>query len=48
MKTFARQTEGKAAREIFLQLAKQLEDAYQTLQGRLKYIEGQELQYRQH
>jgi hypothetical protein len=47
MKTFALQTEDKAAKQDFQQLAKTFEDALQVLEGRLKYIEEQEPQYKE-
>lgn len=46
MKTFALQTEDKAAKQDFQQLAKTFDDALTVLQGRQKYIEEQEPQYR--
>ena len=47
MKTFALQTEAKAAKEDFQQLARNFEDALHTLEGRLDYIEKEEPQYKQ-
>ncbi len=47
MKTFALQTEDKGAKQDFQQLAKTFEDALQVLEGRLKYIEEQEPQYKE-
>lgn len=46
MKTFSLQTEDQAAKKDFQQLAKTFEDALQILNGRLKYIQEQEVQYR--
>ncbi|WP_446896948.1 DUF1657 domain-containing protein [Clostridium sp. LBM24168] len=46
MKTFALQTEDQTAKKDFQQLAKTFEDALQILNGRLKYIQEQEVQYR--
>ncbi|MCH3963659.1 MAG: DUF1657 domain-containing protein [Clostridium sp.] len=46
MKTFALQTEDQTAKQDFQQLAKTFEDALQVLNGRLKYIQEQEVQYR--
>lgn len=47
MKTFALQTEDKAAKKDFEQLAKTFEDSLEILVGRLKYIEEQEPQYKE-
>ena len=47
MKSFALQTEDKAAKKDFQQLSQTFEDALQILNGRLKYIEQQEPQYKQ-
>jgi hypothetical protein len=46
MKTFALQTEDKAAKKDFQQLAQTFEEALVVLQGRQQYIEEQEPQYR--
>jgi len=46
MKTFALQTEDKSAKQDFQQLAKTFDDALTVLEGRQKYIEEQEPQYR--
>lgn len=46
MKTFALQTEDQAAKKDFQQLSKTFEDALQVLNGRLKYVETQEPQYK--
>ncbi|MCM8709722.1 DUF1657 domain-containing protein [Clostridium sp. SYSU_GA19001] len=47
MKSFALQTQDKAAKKDFQQLAKTFDDALQILEGRLKYIEQQEPQYKE-
>lgn len=47
MKTFALETEDQEAKQTFQQLARTFDDALATLQGREKYIEKQEPQYRQ-
>lgn len=47
MKTFALETEDQNAKQTFQQLAKTFDDALATLQGRQKYIEEQEPQYKQ-
>lgn len=47
MKTFALETEDQAAKKDFQQLAETFEDALQVLEGRKKYIEEQEPQYKQ-
>ncbi|MCT8977654.1 DUF1657 domain-containing protein [Clostridium sp. CX1] len=47
MKTFALQTEDKQAKQDFQNIAKTLDDALNTLQGRQQYIEQQEPQYKQ-
>ena len=47
MKTFALETQDKQAQQDFQQIAQQLDSALQTLQGRQKYIEQQEPQYKQ-
>lgn len=47
IKTFALETEDQQAKQTFQQISKTLDDALITLQGRQKYIEGQELQYKQ-
>jgi hypothetical protein len=47
MKTFALETQDKQAQQDFQQIAQQLDNALQTLQGRQKYIEQQEPQYKQ-
>jgi len=47
MKTFALQTEDQAAKKDFQQLAKTFEDSLTVLQGRQKYIEEQEPQYKE-
>lgn len=46
MKTFALQTENESAKKDFQQLSKTFEDALQVLNGRLKYVEEQEPQYK--
>lgn len=46
MKTFALQTEDKAAKKDFQQLAQTFEDSLKVLEGRQKYIENQEPQYK--
>jgi hypothetical protein len=46
MKTFALETEDKAAKQDFQQLAQTFEDALKVLQGRQEYIEEQEPQYK--
>lgn len=47
MKTFALETQDQQAKQTFQQLAKTFDDALVTLQGRQKYIEQQEPQYKQ-
>lgn len=46
MKTFALETQDQAAKQDFQQLAKTFDDALTVLQGRQKYIEEQEPQYK--
>ncbi|AND84667.1 DUF1657 domain-containing protein [Clostridium tyrobutyricum] len=46
MKTFELQTEDPTAKQDFKQLAKTFEDSLQVLNGRLKYIQEQEPQYK--
>lgn len=47
MKTFALETEDQQAKQDFQNIAKNLDDALQTLQGRQQYIEEQEPTYKQ-
>jgi len=47
MKTFALETQDEAAKQTFQQLANTFDDALAKLQGRQKYIEKQEPQYKQ-
>lgn len=47
MKTFALETQDPQAKQTFQQLAKTLDEAVMTLQGRQRYIEQQEPRYRQ-
>lgn len=47
MKTFALQTEDKATKKEFQQLAQSFDDALTTLKNRQKYIEEQEPTYKQ-
>jgi len=47
MKTFALETEDQTAKQDFQKLSKTFEDALNVLNGRLKYIQDQEPQYRQ-
>lgn len=47
MKTFSLQTEDQQAKTDFENIAKNLDDALQTLQGRQQYIEEQEPTYKQ-
>lgn len=47
MKTFALETQDKAAQKEFQQLAQTFDQAIQTLQSRQKYLEQQEPQYKQ-
>ncbi|MEW9095422.1 MAG: DUF1657 domain-containing protein [Clostridiaceae bacterium] len=47
MKTFALETDDKDAKKDFQQLSKTFEDALRVLEGRQKYIERQEPQYKQ-
>jgi hypothetical protein len=47
MKTFALQTQDKAAQKDFQNAAQQLDTILTTLQGRQQYIEEQEPQYKQ-
>ncbi|GAA0721098.1 DUF1657 domain-containing protein [Clostridium malenominatum] len=46
MKTFALETEDKAAKKDFQQLAQTFDDALEVLKGRQEYIEQQEPQYK--
>lgn len=46
MKTFSLETQDQQAKQTFEQLAKTLDDAVQTLEGRQKYIQKQEPQYK--
>ena len=46
-KTFALETQDKQAKQTFQELANTFDNALTTLQGRQKYIEKQEPQYRQ-
>jgi len=46
MKTFSLETQDQQAKQTFQQLAKTLDDAVVALQGRQKYIEQQEPQYK--
>lgn len=47
MKTFSLETEDQQAKKDFQQIAQQLDTALDVLEGRKKYIEEQEPQYRQ-
>lgn len=47
MKTFALETQDEQAKQTFQHLAKTFDDALMTLEGREKYIEKQEPQYKQ-
>ncbi|WP_425058099.1 hypothetical protein SCACP_27490 [Sporomusa carbonis] len=47
MKTFSLETQDQQAKQTFEQLAQTLDNAVETLQGRQKYIEQQEPQYKQ-
>lgn len=47
MKTFALETQDKAAKNEFQQLAQTFDNALDTLKKRQKYIEKQEPQYKQ-
>jgi hypothetical protein len=47
MKTFALETQDQQAKQTFEQLSQSLESALDILQGRQKYIEEQEPQYKQ-
>jgi len=47
MKTFALETEDKAAKQDFQQIAQNLDCALEVLKGRQQYIEEQEPQYKQ-
>jgi hypothetical protein len=47
MKTFALETQDQTAKDTFQQLANTFDDALKTLQGRQKYIEKQEPEYKQ-
>ncbi|MGI6112960.1 MAG: DUF1657 domain-containing protein [Mahellales bacterium] len=47
MKTFALETQDQQAKQTFEKLARDLENALQSLQQRQQYIEQQEPQYRQ-
>jgi len=46
MKTFALETEDKAAKSMFSQFAQQLDSICHGLSGRINYIEQQEPQYK--
>lgn len=46
MKTFALETDDQEAKKTFQQLAQTFDDSLKTLQGRQKYIEKQEPQYK--
>jgi hypothetical protein len=46
MKTFALQTEDQDAKKDFQQLAQTFEDSLKVLEGRQKFIEEQEPQYK--
>lgn len=46
MKTFALETQDQAAKKDFQQLAQTFDDALTLLEGRQKYIEEQEPQYK--
>ncbi|MCL6558480.1 MAG: DUF1657 domain-containing protein [Firmicutes bacterium] len=46
LKTFALDTQDKAAQQMFNDLSGQVEDICQTLKGRVNYIEQQEPQYK--
>lgn len=46
MKTFALETQDKAAKKDFQQLAQTFDDALEVLKGRQNYIEQQEPQYK--
>jgi MinD-like ATPase involved in chromosome partitioning or flagellar assembly len=47
MKVFSLETQDEQAKQKFEQLAQTLDDAVETLQGRQKYVEQQEPQYKQ-
>lgn len=47
MKTFALETEDQQAKKDFQSIAKNLDDALETLKGRQQYIEKQEPTYKQ-
>jgi len=47
MKTFSLETQDQQAKQTFEQLANTLDNAIETLQGRQKYVEQQEPQYKQ-
>ncbi|CCQ95515.1 conserved hypothetical protein [[Clostridium] ultunense Esp] len=47
LKNFSLQTQDQQAKQQFQQLAKEMDNAVQSLQQRQQYIEGQEPQYRQ-
>lgn len=46
MKTFSLETEDQQTKQTFEQLAKNFDNAVETLKGRQKYIEEQEPQYK--
>jgi len=46
MKTFALETEDKEAKNEFLQISHQLDNSLEVLNGRQKYIQEQEPQYK--
>ncbi len=46
MKTFALETDDQEAKQTFQQLAQTFDDSLKKLQGRQKYIEKEEPQYR--
>ncbi|OBR93608.1 MULTISPECIES: DUF1657 domain-containing protein [Clostridium] len=47
MKTFELETQDKSAKKDFHQIATNLDDALQILQGRQKFIQQEEPQYKQ-
>lgn len=47
MKTFSLETQDQQAKKDFQQIAQQLDAALDVLEGRQKYIEEQEPQYKQ-
>lgn len=47
LKTFALDTQNKEAKQVYQNLARQMETITQQLQGRLNFIQSEEPQFRQ-